>query len=69
MKIYTWGYRSYDDVPEKYRNNTVEFVEDGVDSTVLNCGFCGEEFEDYDDDSVESCPHCNGDIIFPRSEW
>ena len=34
---------------------------------LLNCGYCGKEFEDSSD--LQNCSHCGNGLVFPKTGW
>ena len=68
MRIMCWDYDSYKEVPREYAEHTLEFVDDLPNGNCLaNCGYCGEEIELLKE--LQNCPHCGGNIVFPRANW
>ena len=67
MRIYCWDYPSYDDIPKKYKYNTLQFVNDTPAGTKAACGYCGKEIILKKD--IDSCPNCGKDLVYGRVDW
>jgi len=54
-------------IPDSEAN--VKFVNYLSDGYLLEHNECGEVFEFVYSTDIQECPHCQGDIIFPREDW
>lgn len=68
MFVNCWNYTSYKEIPKEYIEHTLKFVDDLPNGNCLVvCGYCGEKLELSED--LQNCPHCNGNLIYPRADW
>jgi len=74
MRLYQWHIDYSKPLTAKetrlHLADTVRFVDDVPGGTLLQCP-CGKEFVDppVTQPDLENCPHCGGDIVFPRCDW
>jgi len=67
VRIYLWF------ANEETINRLSKYTLTFVNNNTLLCGFCGGPITGleppWEVGAKEVCPHCGGDLIFPRAEW